>query len=285
VQYTAPPDCPGADTFLALLEDRTAGAWHLQVASGDPDLVVEIRSGSGAKLGRVLRPGRAAEGAREIAAVDCRDLVQALALTTALSLDEREEISATAPAATAPPPTVTVRSAWIAGAGVETTLLFPSQPMPDASVFLERGRRAWPVGPTFGRPDARLAIGYARNDLFTQDRARFALATATVSICPASLGFTQTTGVRLCAAGELGMLSGEGVTVGTPKTTRFLWGSAGGALRFRWAPGPRLTVEAQASVAAPLERTTFIFEMPRVEVARVPAVVAAGGLALGFAIP
>jgi hypothetical protein len=44
-------------------------------------------------------------------------------------------------------------------------------------------------------------------------------------------------------------------------------------------------VEAQVGVISPLERTTFIFEMPRVEVAKVSALVASGGVMAGFAIP
>jgi hypothetical protein len=286
VQYRAPPECPGASAFLALLEDRTAGAWTVRIGDAAPDLVVEIRDESSGKVGRVRRPDHADEGSREIAAADCRDLVQALVLTTALSLEEREA-AATAPAIVAkvPPPAVPDRSTWIIGAGVDTTLLFPSQPMPEASLFLERGRRAWPTGLAIVRPDTRLAITHARNDLFTSNRATFALSAAALTICPVSLGFTRAAGVRLCAAGELGMLSGEGVAVGTPKTTRFLWAAAGGGLRSRWSPGSRLTVEAQATLAAPFERTTFIFEMPRVEVAKVPAVVASGGLSIGFAIP
>jgi hypothetical protein len=81
------------------------------------------------------------------------------------------------------------------------------------------------------------------------------------------------------------LLSGEGISVTTPRTDRFLWVAAGAVARLRWTPGRRLVIEAQAGVAAPLERTTFVFEMPRVEVARVPALVASGGLMLGIAVP
>ena len=136
-----------------------------------------------------------------------------------------------------------------------------------------------------GRPDVRLAVAYARNDLFAGDRARFTLSTARITVCPAGLGFTPSVNLRLCAAGDLGMLSGEGVSVTTPRATRFLWSAARAVMRLRWAPGRRMVLEAQAGLAAPLERTTFIFEMPRVEVAKVPPVVPSVGLTLGFAIP
>src|SRR6185369_6703470 len=109
----------------------------------------------------------------------------------------------------------------------------------------------------------------ARNDLLGASRARFTLTRAELSICPASLGFAATVGLRLCAAGALGMLSGEGISVTTPRTNRFPWAAAGAVTRLRWAPGRRLAIEAQAGVAGPLERTTFVFAMPRVEVAKV----------------
>jgi hypothetical protein len=294
IRYLAPPECPGARVFFELLAERTAGAWAFKDGGAAPDLVVEIRDGSTGKVGRVQQTARAGAGAREIAAVDCRELVRALVLTTVLSLDDRA-VSTSAPppaiATTAPPvaaresATWRESSAWLVGAGLETTFLFPSHPMPEASLYLERGRRAWPTGPNLGRPDVQLAIAYARNDVFSSESARFALSTASLTICPASVGFGSTAGLRLCAAGDLGLLSGEGVSVGTPKATRFLWTAAGAALRFRWSSGRRVTLEAQAGVAAPFERTTFIFEMPRVAVAKVPALVASGGLSVGLAIP
>ena len=287
IRYQAPAECPGASTFLALLEDRTAGAWKLSMREVDPDIVVEIRDASGRKVGRVSRPGRSGDGIREIASVDCRDLVSALALSTALSLDDTAQapaaLATAAPAATEP--IASVRADWIVGGGVETTFLFSSQPMPEASIFLENGRRAWPLGPALGRPDVRLALGYASNDLFASERAHFTLSSAELTICPASIGLATTAGVRLCAAGDLGLLSGQGVSVATPETSRFVWAAAGALARLRWAPGGRMVLEAQAGVVAPFERTTFVFQMPRVEVAKVPPVVASGGLTVGFTIP
>lgn len=293
IRYTAPPECPGASTFLSLLEDRTAGTWRFRAGDGAPGLVVEIRSSTvgnaSGKIGRVRWAGRADEGAREIAATDCHDLVQALALSTALSLDGDQSDPAAAPGTTAiakqamlPVPQ---HASWIVGGGVLTTFVLPSQPMPQALLFVENARRSWPTGLGFHRPDVRLAISYARNDLFGADRARFALASASLTVCPVGLGLRETATLRLCAAGEMGMLSGEGIAINSPETNRFLWAAGGAVMRLRWAPGRRFAVEAQVGVAAPLERSTFVFEMPRVEVARVGALVASGGLMAGFAIP
>jgi len=274
--------------FLSLLETRTRGAWRLAASDRGPDFVVEIHERSNEKIGRVWRPSHAGDGAREIIAADCRDLVQALALSTAVSFEE--ERAAATPAATiarAAPPrgTTSEASTWLVGAGLQTSFLIPSQPMAQASLLVENGHRLWSRGLGFHRPDVRLEVAYARNDLLGGDRARFALASASLTVCPVGVGLTAKASVRVCGAGEIGMLSGEGVAVGTPQTTRFLWGGAGGVIRLRWAPGNRVVLEAQASATGPLERTTFVFEMPRVEVAKVAPLVISGGLTLGFAIP
>ena len=81
------------------------------------------------------------------------------------------------------------------------------------------------------------------------------------------------------------MLSGQGVAISVPRTSRFLFGAGGAIVRLRWAPGRRVAIEAQAGITVPFERTTFVFEMPRTEVARIPALVVSGGLTAGFTIP
>jgi len=284
IQYTAPPECPGASTFLARLEDHTAGAWSVRGGAARADLMVEIRDGTSGKVGSVRRPGRQAEGAREISAADCRDLVEALALSTALSLQESAAPAATV-AQVASPPAPSERAVWMAGAGAGATFVFPSQPMPEVSLSVENGRRAWPTGPAVGRPDARLAVAYARNDLADGARARFTFAAARLTLCPASLGLARTAGIRLCAAGEVGVLNGAGVSVTSPSSSRVLWGAAGAEMRLRWAASDRIVVDLVAELAVPLQQATFVFEMPRVEIARVPRLVGSGGAMVGFAFP
>lgn len=288
IRYVAPPECPGPFKFLSLVEERTAGRWQVRQSDGDSEFVVEIREGTTGKVGRVRRADRPAEEAREIASADCGDLVQALALSTVLSLDEAAgagtggagglAIASAAVVHEAP------RSAWTVGGGASNTFLLPSEAMPGASAFVENGRRRWPAGLAIGRPDFRLAVTYARNDLFGGDRARFTLADASLTVCAVRVGFSESVSLGVCGAAEAGVLSGEGVAVGTPRTSRFPWAAAGGVLRLRWVLGRRLLVEAHASGVAPLERTTFVFEMPRIEVAKIPAFVGSAGLTLGWTI-
>jgi len=285
----APPECPGPFKFLSLVEERTAGRWQVRQSEGDSEFVVEIREGATGKVGRVRRADRPAEGAREIAAADCGDLVQALALSTVLSLDEVADArgggAGTVVAAKGSIMPEAQHSSWMVGAGASNTFLLPSDAMPGVSVFIGNGRGRAPRGIAIGRPDLRLALTHARNDLFGGDRASFRLSDASLTVCPVGVGFGETVGVGICGVAEAGMLTGEGVAIGTPRTSRFLWAAAGGVARLRWAPGHRMVVEAHAGAVAPIERTTFVFEMPRVEVAKIPAVVGSAGLAVGWTIP
>jgi hypothetical protein len=288
IRYTAPPECPGPARFMSLLETRLAGRWRIRQADGNPDFVVEIRDGTSGKIGRVRRGDRPGEGPREIASADCDDLVQALALSTVLSLDRSADAAGPDPvvvkqAAEASP--VGARSSWMVGGGASNLFLLPSQAMLAASLFVESGRPSWPPGFGLRRPDIRLALGYARNGLVGEERAQFILVDASLSICPLGAGLSAAVSMRICGSGEAGMLSGEGISVSSPRTSRFLWAAAGAVARLRWAASRRLVVEAHAGAVAPLERTTFIFEMPRVEVAKVPAFVASAGLTVGVTIP
>jgi hypothetical protein len=287
IRYVAPPECPGPFKFLSLVEERTAGRWQVRQSDADSEYVVEIREVATGKVGRVRRADRPAEGAREIASTDCGELVQALALSTVLSLDEAAGaggadagVVANAPVAQPAP-----GSSWIVGGGVSNTFLLPSDAMPGVSLFIENGRLRRPTGVALGRPDLRLTVTHARNDILGGDRARFTLSNASLTVCPVGIGFGETIRFAICGAVEAGMLSGEGVAVGTPRTSRFLWAAAGAAARLRWAAGRRLVIEAHAGGVAPLERTTFIFELPRVEVAKIPAIVGSAGLAMGWTIP
>jgi hypothetical protein len=289
IRYTAPPGCPDAAAFVALVGGHTGGAWDVRDAGAAPDLLVQIRDRAGGRVGSVRRAAAAEDGAREIAAADCRELVEALALSTALSLGAPPAAPPPAAAVSAapgrPPDAPAAPVAWTFGAGVLATFVLPGQPMPAGSLFVELGHRGRRAGLAVHTPDVRLALAHARNDLFGAERARFALSTAGLALCPADVGLGRATTLRLCAAADVGLLEGEGVAVTTPRTSRFFFAAGGARLGLRWDAGRHVAIEAQAAVAAPLERTRFVFEMPRIEVARVPALVGEGGVTVGLAIP
>src|SRR5438477_1902053 len=131
IDYQAPADCPPADEFVALLAARTEGTWRVRQGAGELRFAVQIRQLPAGTVGRLQRSsvGRVSE-AREVTGADCREVVRALALTTALSLDTEP-----APAIVVSAPAATARAsipgaapaAWSVGLG-----LGASGPMPDA---------------------------------------------------------------------------------------------------------------------------------------------------------
>jgi len=272
--YAAPPGCPGAAAFAAAVARRTAGAWELRDDPGEPRLSVTIVEDGDGTVGILRRTGRDAPAARELRATDCRDLVEGLALTTALSLEQE----ATLPSATAAP-----RAAprLALGAALSLATLLPPGPMAAAALFIERGDPDPASRPILRSPDLALTVTHARNDVFGgAGQARFSLTTASLAACP--LGWRA---LDACATAEIGMLDGQGLAIARPQSSRTLWLAGGLALRARQRIGRSLFLEAHAGLRAPLHRTEFVFEMPEMTVARVPALVADGGLALGALLP
>jgi hypothetical protein len=287
VDYAAPPDCPRAAEFITLVSRRAAGSWRFREGGGAVTrFTVEIRDDGAGKIGRIRRtsPGEISEP-RELVASNCREVVQALALTTALSLDTPQvgPGSPTIAAARVAPPKVPVssRRAWMVGLGLSALDLLPPGPMAEATMVLENRDREWPSGIALHSPDLRLTLAHARNDvLASASRAAFSLSTVTLAACP--VGWSV---FRLCGTGEVGVLAGRGIEVETPRSTRSLWLALGARAGARWALTRTLVIEAQASVRAPLRRTDFVFEMPLLPVAKVPAAVASGGVVVGVTIP
>jgi hypothetical protein len=286
VDYVAPVDCPRSFEFIALVAARAPGSWRIREGdSGDLRFAIEIRDDGAGKVGRIQRTSASGTNEpREIAGSDCREVVQALALTAALSLDSLQaahtvRLAAKAqPVATEAPPTP---RSWLLGAGVSAVALLPPSPMAEATLFLEIRDARWPVGLSLHRPDVRLTFSHARNDLLSSpDQAAFSLTSAATVACP--LGWSV---LRACGTAQLGVLTGRGVDLDSPRSSRSLWLAAGGLARARWPLSRGFEIEVEASLRVPLRHVDFVVERPRVTLASVPAVIAGGGVALGVAIP
>jgi hypothetical protein len=266
VTYRAPVDCPDSAEFLALLTARAAGSWRFREGTGEPQFAVEIRDVGYGKLGRVRRRtgGRVSE-AREVRAGTCRDVVQALALTTSLSLGTTAERSAARP------------WIWSAGVGAAALTLLAPAPMLEALFYVEAdGARRNGLH----APDLRLTLAHARNDLVSAGAARFSRSSVGLYACPLSWR-----ALRLCLRGEAGLLAATGLAVDRPRSTLSWWTAAGAVASARWTFGRWLILEPFAGLRVPLHRAHFVFEMPRRLVAAVPAAVVLGGVSLGRTIP
>jgi len=290
LDYVVPPDCPAWSELAATVARRTGGRWRVQLGAGEPHFTVEIADDPAGKIGFLRRSsGGASTTARELTAAACADLVQALALTAALSLDEeRDDPALGRPARVLPPPpddsAPTAARALFLGLDASLGAILPPGPMSGAGLLVEwaeRPRTDRPRAPALRAPDVALGVQHARNDLLGRSLdARFTLTTAALAVCPLSWVW-----LRACATAELGMLAAEGVRVAQPAVDRSLWAAAGAALRAGGEIGGRVRLEGHAGVRLPLRRTEFVFDVPREAVATVPGVVVDGGLAIGWAMP
>ncbi len=266
VTYSAPADCPDSAAFIALLTTRAAGSWRFREGTGDPQFVVEIREAREGKLGRLRRrTGGRVSDAREVRAGSCQEVVQALALTTTLSLAAAVEEPGASP------------WRWNVGVGVAAVALLPPAPMLQARIHVETS----PLQRNgLHAPDLRLILAHARNDLLSVGAARFSLSSIGVSACPLSWR-----ALRVCLDGDAGVLAGAGRGVDRPRSILTWWTAAGALASARWILGRRVIFESFAGLRVPLRRTDFVFEMPRRPVASIPAACAVGGVSFARTIP
>jgi hypothetical protein len=295
IEYVAPGSCPDAEAFLTLVEARAGTRWPSPSARDRPRFAVLIQDGPLGTIGRLRRMDTTSSATREVTGRHCREVVDALALTTALSLTE-----AAAEASTGTPTAAGLRTGaitrrddpalraprqWAVGMGLAAWVLLPPRPMPVAALSLDYLGGAWPARFTLAPPDLRVTAFHGRNHLLREQvRAGFELSGAALEVCPAGASGPRLH-VRLCATGQLGVLSGFGVEVAQPRTARSAWVAAGLLGRLGVRASQRVMVLIDAGALVPLRRTDFVFDGPRVEVASVPRVVPQVGVTVALTIP
>src|SRR6476661_354325 len=114
----------------------------------EPHCSVEIADDPAGKIGFLRRSsGGASTTARELTAAACADLVQALALTAALSLDEeRDDPTLSRPARVSPQPPgdggPSAARALFLGLDTSLAAILPPGPMSGAGLFIEWAERS-----------------------------------------------------------------------------------------------------------------------------------------------
>ena len=289
LSWSGPPECRESEQLFFQVQRAIGapladtGSLHLQVhiESVAPDARALLRIASGAA-------GSAGAGLKErlLVAPDCATLVDTLAVAIALAVEAAAPPAVSAPAAAAPPapgpivtPAVAVSAAPLAGdaspaeAHEERAPLLPSAV---ALLVTDAGSLPHPAfGTTLG-----VQLGGARWQLellgtfwfeqHTELRASaVAGAGADVGLSTgALLGCTnpfasdaRALSVSLCAGWEMGRLSGSGTGVNRPRIASALWlaPSLPAALAHQF-PGTRLSLNARAGAALPLDRNEFVLE-------------------------
>jgi hypothetical protein len=285
IEYEAAAGCPDRGAFLAAAARKAPGK---QPAKTGP-LKVEVRATLAGYTGVLERapasPGEA-PAPRVLSAARCEDVVEALALTLALSLvPPPERVPEVAIAAAAPAPQVASRRRLTLGAGLQAGRFVGGAPMLGATVAVglaraERDAPRWSLG-----LEGRVRLSWNRSDVvLAPRRARFELMAAALELCPLHLNAGRAR-VGLCGLVEGGRLGGEGIAIAHPQWGRSGWLALGGGPELAVALTPRWHLVGAAFVTRPLRQTRFVFAEPAEPVARTASVAVAGSLAVAVHFP
>jgi hypothetical protein len=315
IEYTAPAGCPVVDAFVGEILARTPRA---QRTTGDAPVrtfVVSVTKGAEASFGRlIIRNPDGTESERDMTGDTCGEVVSALALVTALTVDPNAStkpmapLGATTPAAqTAPtaasstPPSTSPAPS----SPPSPPLLPPSSPPPphepwhlaltlDASLV-----SAVAPGVLFGvpiiveatapkgsviAPTFRLGFEYTSTGLLDVGgpTATFKWTLGIAEACP-HRWYVGDLSLEPCARFEVGALEGAGANIVPSRDITRLWLAAGPVGRIDWAFLPTMFVDLEAGARFPLNRTTYYFE-PATMIYSPPTVgmVVSGGLGVRF---
>jgi hypothetical protein len=292
LEYQAPAGCPDGDAFTAEVRARAPRSSKLGGRSVEVTVSPTIASSPAATQfeGRVViadengvTPSRAVRGDT------CAEVVRALALAVAMTIDPAEELPSAPAAVSAPPAPESAgappveRSAPGAAAG---------QPL-HLSAGLKAGAES-AVGPLvapalgiyadLAGPRASLRLGAARSVSPLVERsagsARFARTTATLDGCPVRWRAAATLALVPCATFEIGSLASDGQATIDPESTARLWVAAGLAGRLVWEPASPLVFEVEGRAMAPFTRDQFYFR-PASDVFQAPIVAFSAGMTGG----
>ena len=274
--YSAPSSCPGEPRFIALLAQHSAVVIDRTAPIA---LRVEVTKDARRHRGRVALLTNEEEGAREVVADRCEDVVRGLALFSAIALDAWLERPPKEEKATVAQPSN--------GESAPPAPSKPARPSPPPSADLparrgSSGRQVW-FGAGLGqlgatttrvvrhvgavgevalrgalRSTIRLSVnvGAALPESYRDGSLWFIMAWSRLDVCPAWLEVGGDVRASLCPTGELGVQRAalEGA-LGRADVRP--WAGVGGVGRIRASLGRRLGLVASAGAIVPLSPFDF----------------------------
>jgi len=295
--YRAPAGCSERDELVRQLRARTGrarlvtegeAAWRFDV------VIVPAPGRAAAEL--VIRDPEGRESSRELVGRDCDEIVEALGLIVALTVDagaRTDPVSELSPAVDMPSE-ATARNAaqvrgetqgaepiptarWTYGGGVHGIALFGIAPgvLPGVVGFIDAAR----AGDAWWLPASRLSLRRAQAGGFEAEggTAAFRLTSVGLELCPTRLPPSASVGIRPCVFSEFGALRATGSNTIEPRSVDHLWIGLGPSARLELVPVSGLILEVRLAAEIPLVRGRFLFA-PEVfhEVDSVVAIAALG---------
>lgn len=279
LQLTAPSGCSSLRGLLASIQRRNG---RVRLASDrEPAVALHVKvrvDEQGASGELTVRTKQGESSARSVTGPHCEAVVDALALTAALSLGSYEFSlpPAKAPEATAPlaPPVTSpftsapVRDELVASpgrsrlrveAGAQASFGQMVSPHLQAGGGL-LGRARWERESGVS-PSLTLAVSHTRNDLFESSRhAGMALTGVSVSACPLALRLAASVRLEPCATASVAELKASGRDLPSATTISRLWWGAGALARVAVSPWSGLSLEVEGGALVPLVERQFVVE-------------------------
>jgi hypothetical protein len=299
--YDVPAGCPDAAAFEREVTAYTSKAQFTQQPATRRHFRVRIRRSGSALQGRLEVSEGDAIAHREVTGAACGEVVSALALAAALTVDPDAlgGTSATAVSPAAPPAAATgttpaappaprptpasAREAPRFSAGAGFVLMSGMAPNVGYGVALDAGvhfAAQKPFGP-------RLEL-YAQHVGSSHDLAEFQLTAAGLRICPVRGPARAAWHVEPCVASDLGVLAARGSdAVDAPQTAEQLWVTSSLLLRLRADLGGPVFARAECGGVVAWRRPQFIAS-PAAEpvlVHEVPLLGYRVGIVLGVEFP
>ncbi|HYQ14532.1 MAG TPA: hypothetical protein VEQ58_02205 [Polyangiaceae bacterium] len=297
LQFTAPPGCPDAASFVAQVRARTARGriaepaelartFNVVVAADERGFngTIEFLDESGASVSRRV-PGEQCD-----AVVSSLALITALALDATLRTDEAEpaappvEPAPALPPPPAPPAPIASQPFRVKQSSLESArlgLLASYGSALGAARFGLLGQLDWRRGFSL-----RLTAHYASREV-TVDGGRSAKLRSPgleASVCPARLR-ARTLVLTACATLDVGWLRASGVQseqLASVSADTIWWAAAGARFGAAWEPRSPFWLELFAAAEFPLRAGyQFRFENPRVVAYEVPYFGGSAALAAG----
>lgn len=293
--------CPGAD--LAFFDALRREARGLSVAEPDAparSLDVRIDRAGVAIIGALRITEVSGEvRTREVPGRSCEVLVSALALMTALAIDEgpppgtkpppraiskpknKPEEQGTAPRVEAP--VKRAPSTFAIASGAQLVVLGASAPKASFGVAPFFDLSQWAPGLSLAVRFS-LAVAESADVVTTAGRATFRLYAARVSGCPWALR-VEVLLVRPCVGLDAGALHARGTGVKSPLDVWRPWASVTAGPRVQWLVTEGIRIEADGGLLFPLVRDHFVFQNPQVEIHEVPVASGFGAVGIGVVLP
>ncbi|RYZ05833.1 MAG: hypothetical protein EOO73_18140 [Myxococcales bacterium] len=283
LELTAPSGCSSLRELLAAIQRRNG---RVRLASDrEPAVALHVilrsEEQGGASGELTVRTKQGESSARSVTGSSCEAVVDALALTAALSLGSYEfsPPPLTAPSGPVPPasstpvsqpsaargtadagaasPSAPARWQWQAGAQASLgQMVAPHLQAGGALLGRARWERQRPLSPSF-----TLSLGHSRNELFESSRhAGVALTGVSLSGCPVSLWLGTAVRLEPCLTASAAELKASGRDLPAAASVSRSWWGAGALARVSVSAWSGLSLEVEGGALVPLIERRFVVE-------------------------